>query len=91
MSYQYFSYSTCLEEFLGGHSASKVDFSGEGGQPILIKSQVRRKEGGHSYFGPIPQFPRFLAWKDSVSDVTLLPAGLWGQSPVNDFDPLLGS
>ena len=50
--YQYFSYSSCFEEFLGGHFASKksqvqkspnlILVRGRGGEPISIKSQVQK-------------------------------------------------
>ena len=48
--YQYFSYSTCFKEYLGGHSGLKkyqVQKSpklilGGGGQPISKKSQVQK-------------------------------------------------
>ena len=67
--YQYFSYSTCFEEFLGGHSTSKksqVQKSPKlilGGQPISIKfKKVQRWffffGGGGNPFQKSPNPPR---------------------------------
>ena len=76
--YQYFSYLTCLEEFLGGHSASKksqVQKSPKlilgGGQAISIKSQVQKspnpaRGGAITTWDEFPSFVAFSIWKLSL-------------------------
>ena len=72
-------FSTCFEEFLGGHSASKKSQVQK--SPKFKKVPTPPGGGGHFDFGPSPKFPRFFVWKTSLTRLQNLKVVKLGKLP----------